>query len=549
MKRISLPIGSSGFQDIRKSGNYYVDKTKIISEIIRDNARGIIFTRPRRFGKTTVQSMLASFFDIREDSEELFRGLNVHDDKEAVDNWMNKYPVIYLSFKDTEGASFDNAFAKLCQQIVKTYDSYSFIVSSLSPSENEFFNRILFRTAGKAEYEMALNELSGFLSHYYGENILLIIDEYDVPLMKAEQNGYYSEMLSTIRAIFSSVLKDNPNVKKAILTGCLRISKESLFTGVNNMAVNSLTDSRYADSFGFTESEVMKLLSDAGLSDKAGIIRKWYDGYRIGDESIYAPWDVVRYVDKLQYDRSAPPEDFWADTSGNDVIRRFIEKTNPSISPEYSALISGEQISMKISESLTYRDLYRNEMNIWSLMLSTGYLTLAERYIPYEEAKLRLPNEEIRHLFIEEVDNWFADMAESADRTPLFSAIWNGKDEELSKILTAYLRKTISYYDYSESYYHAFTAGLVASSGYRVMSNRESGNGRPDLIIADADTGKAAIFEFKRSRNADDMEYDAKKALAQIQAMDYRSGLREYDSIICYGVAFFQKTALAISGQ
>lgn len=395
----------------------------------------------------------------------------------------------------------------------------------------------------------ALSVLAKLLRSYYGKQAIVIIDEYDVPLSKAEQNGYYSEMLDVLRTILSSILKDNPNVKKAILTGCLRISKESLFTGVNNMAVNSLTDSRYADSFGFTESEVMKLLSDAGLSDKAGIIRKWYDGYRIGDTSIYAPWDVVRYVDKLQYNRSAPPEDFWADTSGNDVIRRFIEKTNASISPEYSALINGNQISMKISESLTYRDLYRNETNIWSLMLSTGYLTLAERYIPYEEAKLRLPNEEIRHLFIEEVDNWFADMAERADRSPLFSAIWNGNDKELSKILTAYLRKTISYYDYSESYYHAFTAGLVASSGYRVVSNRESGNGRPDLIIADADTGKAAIFEFKRSRKADDMERDAQKALEQIQAMDYRSGLREYDSIICYGVAFFQKTALASSRQ
>ena len=545
-----MPIGSSGFQDIRKSGNYYVDKTKVISEIIRDDARVILFTRPRRFGKTTVQSMLASFFDIREDSEELFRGLDVYDDKEAVDNWMNKYPVIYLSLKDVEGIQIDKALNLFSGLILNLFEGYRFILDhDMVEGDKELFRHALVNRLSIDELCRALSVLAKLLKSYYGKEAIVIIDEYDVPLSKAEQNGYYSEMLDILRTILSSVLKDNPNVKKAILTGCLRISKESLFTGVNNMAVNSLTDNRYADSFGFTESEVMKLLSDAGLSDKAGIIRKWYDGYRIGDESIYAPWDVVRYVDKLQYDRSAPPEDFWADTSGNDVIRRFIEKTNASISPEYSALISGEQISMKISESLTYRDLYRNETNIWSLMLSTGYLTLAERYIPYEEAKLRLPNEEIRHLFIEEVDNWFADMAESADRTPLFSAIWNGKDEELSKILTAYLRKTISYYDYSESYYHAFTAGLVASSGYRVISNRESGNGRPDLIIADADTGKAAIFEFKRSKKADDMEYDAKKALGQIQAMDYRSGLREYDSIICYGVAFFQKTALAISGQ
>ncbi len=547
MEKVSLPIGSSGFRDIRESGNYYIDKTGIISEIIRDDARVILFTRPLRFGKTTVQTMLSSFFDIREDYRKLFEGLSVMEDDEAVSRWMNRYPVIYLSLKDVEGIRIGKALSLLSGLFLNIFEEYRFILEeNIAEGDKIIFEHALSSKLSSSEICMALSVLVKVLKTYYGREAIIIVDECDVPLSSAERNGYYNEMLDMIRTIFSSVLKDNPNVRKAILTGCLRISKESLFTGVNNMAVYSLTDKRYARYFGFTDSEVMKLLDDAGLSDKAGTIREWYDGYRIGDESIFASWDVIRYVDRLQYDRTAPPEDFWADTSGNDVIRRFIEKTNASISPEYSALINGEAISMRISESLTYGDLYKNEMNIWSLLLSTGYLTLAEGYVPYEETKLRLPNEEIRHLFIEEVDSWFHDMAKKADRTPLFDAIWEGDTSGLSRIITSYLRRTISYYDYSESYYHAFVAGLVASSGYKVMSNRESGSGRPDLIIADADAGRAAVFEFKRSRSAVNMEKDAEAALGQIRAMDYRSGLLEYDSIICYGVSFFQKTALAL---
>lgn len=546
MSGIRLPIGTADFRSIRESGRYYVDKTSLISSIIRDNGSSILFTRPRRFGKTTALTMLRSFFDIRENSRSIFSGLGIMDDDEAIDGWMNRYPVIYLTLKEIDGLDFQSAMSMLQGVIFDLYDSYRFLAEDdLGQGDREFVERMLSASFSAPDARRSLSVLAKLLRSHYGTKTIILIDEYDVPLAKAEANGYYPEMLEVIRTMFSSVLKDDPDVEKAVLTGCLRISKESLFTGLNNLSVYSLTNPKYADSFGFTDEEMVQLLSDTGFSDKLGSIRSWYDGYRIGNCSIFAPWDVLRYIDILQADRESNPENFWANTSGNDIIRRFLELRSASISDDYSALINGESISKRITENLTYDSMYEDEENIWSVLFETGYLTLAGRWDENRETQLRLPNEEIRQLFISVVDKWFSDEMRRSDRSSLYEAIWNGDEAGLSSILSDYLEMSISYYDYSESFYHAFVAGLLASSPYRVLSNRESGIGRPDLLLVDSKNRRAAVLEFKIAGSDEDMKAAAEEALSQIEAKEYGSDLPRY-SIVSFGIAFFRKSALAL---
>ena len=544
-KGIRLPIGETDFRAIRNGGYYYVDKTGSISSLIRDGGKSILFTRPRRFGKTTFQSMLSAFFDIREDSRDIFSGLEIMNDKEAVDNWMNKFPVIFLTFKDIDGLTFDSAFSKLREKIKELFQTYGLLAESCPEGDEEAFRELLTGSASADGISQSFYLLAKLLYGYYGKKTIFILDEYDVPLDKAERNGYYREMLDVMRSMLLSVLKDCPYTEKGILTGCLRISKESLFTGLNNLAVYSVTGKKYTDAFGFTEKEVSRLLADAELESKADVIREWYDGYSIGSEHIYTPWDVISYLNNLQADRNAKPENYWANSSGNDVIRRLIDMTDAGVSDEYSALINGDTIKKRIIETLTYSNLYSSEENIWSLFLMTGYLTLAGEYDPNGETELRLPNEEIRQLFISVVDKWFSDEMRRSDRSSLYEAIWNGDEAELSSILSDYLEMSISYYDYSESFYHAFVAGLLASSPYRVLSNRESGIGRPDLLLVDSKSRRAAVLEFKIAGSDEDMKAAAEEALSQIEAKEYGSDLPRY-SIVSFGIAFFRKSALAL---
>ena len=347
-----------------------------------------------------------------------------------------------------------------------------------------------------------------------------------------------------MRSMLLSVLKDCPYTEKGILTGCLRISKESLFTGLNNLAVYSVTGKKYTDAFGFTEKEVSRLLADAELESKADVIREWYDGYSIGSEHIYTPWDVISYLNNLQADRNAKPENYWANSSGNDVIRRLIDMTDAGVSDEYSALINGDTIKKRIIETLTYSNLYSSEENIWSLFLMTGYLTLAGEYDPNGETELRLPNEEIRNLFASSVDEWFSDTVRESDRKALFRAIWEEDASSLSKEISSYLRQTISTYDFHENFYHAFLAGLLSGAGYTVRSNRESGEGRPDIILLDRKAGIAAVFELKRAESLESMEASADEALCQLKDKEYGNDLVDYDRIIGFGVSFYRKRAL-----
>ena len=544
MDRLMLPIGQTDFRTIRTSGSYYIDKTGYISQIIRDGAASILFTRPRRFGKTTFQSMLRAFFDIREDSRDIFSGLAVMNDKEAAESWMNKCPVVFLTFKNIDGLSFDSAFSKLRWDVMELFQTYSFLDDGGLGGDESAFRSILSGKASIDEISQSFYILAKLLYSHYGRKVIFIIDEYDVPLDKAEKNGYYREMLDVIRAMLLSVLKDCPYTEKGILTGCLRISRESLFTGLNNLTVYSVTGDEYQSAFGFTDEEVMRLLHDAGLEDKADIIRKWYDGYSIGGISIYTPWDVISYVRRLQANRDAEPENYWVNSSGNDVIKRLIEITDAEVGDDYTALINGNVIRKRVIETLTYSNLYSAPENIWSLFLMTGYLTLSGKYYPNDENELRLPNEEIRRLFASSVDEWFSERIRKDSRKELFDALWAGDAAKLSETISQYLFDTISYYDYREDYYHAFLAGLLSGAGYIVKSNRETGTGRADIMVLDKRNRRAAVFELKRSGTIEGMKASAEEAVCQLEGREYGSDLEDYDRIIGFGISFFRKRAL-----
>ena len=544
MAKLTLPVGRTDFIRIRNSGNYYIDKTMHISQIVRDGSDSILFTRPRRFGKTTFQSMLKAFFDIREDNRDLFTGLAIMDDEEAVEGWMNKWPVIHLTFKDIDGPSFSSAMGWMNTQIRDLYKSYSFLDDGKLGGDGAMFRRILDKNASTDDICHSLRLLVELLYDHYGKKVIILLDEYDVPLAKAEGNGYYPEMLSVVRSMLLSVLKDCPYTHKGILTGCLRVSKESLFTGLNNLAVYSVTGDDYAEAFGFSEEEVTRLLHDAGLDDKADVVKQWYDGYSIGGVSLYSPWDVVSYVKKLQTNRNAKPENYWANSSSNEEIRQLIDMTSATEGDEYSTLINGGIIRKRIIETMTYSNLYSDEENIWSLLLMTGYLTLAGDYDAHDENALRLPNEEVRSLFASCVDEWFRKKVRTSDRKALFEALWAGDAEALSQIISRCLRETISYYDYKEDYYHAFLAGLLSGAPYTVKSNRETGNGRADILVIDKASNTLVILEVKRAQSRDDLEKLATQALAQLKDREYGSDLEDYSKVVGYGVAFYRKEAL-----
>ena len=542
MARLTLPVGRTDFIRIRNSGNYYIDKTMHISQIVRDGSDSILFTRPRRFGKTTFQSMLKSFFDIREDNRDIFTGLAIMDDKEAVEEWMNKWPVIHLTFKDIDGPGFSSAMGWMNTQILELFQSYSFLDDGKLGGDEDMFRNILANKASVDDICQSLRLLVELLHDHYGKKVIILLDEYDVPLANAHENGYYPQMFDIIHHMLGLVLKDCPYTEKGILTGCLGLSGAE-FTGLNNLVVHSVTSGRYSYIFGFTEAEVARLLKDTGLDDKADVVKQWYDGYSIGGVSLYSPWDVVCHVSNLQSSRDAKPRNYWTDTSGNDAVRLLLDLNDPTVEYEYSKLINGGVIRKRIVETMTYSNLYSDEENIWSLLLMTGYLTLAGDYDANDENALRLPNEEVRSLFARCVDEWFRDRVRTSDRKALFEALWAGDAEALSQIISQYLFETISYYDYKEDYYHAFLAGLL-SGQYPMKSNRETGSGRADILVIDKASNTLAILEVKRAHSRDEMDKMADLALAQLKDREYGSDLEDYSKVVGYGVAFFRKEAL-----
>ena len=519
MKDMSVPIGNSDFRAIREERYYYIDKTGLIEELLRtEGTKVTLITRPRRFGKSLGMSMLAHFFDIREDSRALFEGLKVSENKELCEKWQNQYPVLFLSFKDIDGLDFDGAKDMLRSRIFELCMEHSYLEKSekVSRYARTFFSQTSDIVNGKmtdAQLKTSISLIMQMMQAHYGKQVILLIDEYDVPVAKANINGYYERMIDLIRGILSTVLKDNTALKLAVLTGCLKITKESIFTGTNNFITDTISDRRYNEYFGFTQKEVEKLLRDAEMENKLKLVQQWYDGYHFGDLDIYCPWDVLNYVKKVLEQGVEKPENFWEHTSDNAVIEQFLEKTDFDVTEKFETLLSGNYIKETISENLTYNFLTSSEENRWSLLYMTGYLTKVkpedmETGDELEEGQtaLRIPNAEVTDIFRKSVVEWFHKKVVGSDRRELFSALWNGDAERLTEILSDLLFDTISYHDYAESFYHAFVTGLVASAGYIVESNYENGLGRLDIVIKDRRNRRAAVIEAKIAANENEME-------------------------------------------
>lgn len=553
MINLKIPVGISDFEKIRKNQYYFVDKSGLIEELLNTESNEVtLITRPRRFGKTLGMSMLASFFDIRRDSSELFRGLKISQKEELCQKWMNQYPVLFVTFKDVDGLDFQSAKEMLRIQIADRCNEYLYLLSSEKVNENDkaIFRQLADVVKGDVSDVMLKTGIAlimRMLQDYYEKPVILLLDEYDVPLAKASAHGYYTEMLEVMRAMISTALKDNPSLRFAVVTGCLRISRESIFTGTNNFVSDTIFDTRLNEYFGFLQDEVEQLLTAIGVKDKAGIVKEWYDGYHFGSYDVYCPWDVLNYGNRLQTTGSDVPVSFWKNTSDNAIIRSFVEIQSDIITDKLETLMSGGFIRQKIVEDLTYDYLHSSEENLWSVLYLTGYLTIdrKESRVLDGEYALIIPNAEIQEIFETTIQKWFQDYAASCDRRKLFTAVWNGDTEQMSVEMNRLLRQTISYYDYREDFYHAFLAGIFAGAGYMVESNKEYGEGRSDIVVKDLRDGRAAVFEVKYAKRLTDLEQECEKAVMQIDDRMYAKTLEDrYDQVSCFGIAFYKKRCL-----
>ena len=551
MNKRNIPVGVSDFSEIRQNDYYYVDKSELIRELLKTSiAKVTHITRPRRFGKTLAMSMLANFFDIRQKNESLFQGLAVSYDSSLCKEWMNQWPVVFLSLKNIDGLTFSTAYQQLAYEIGLLFEKHKYLLTDekIGPAEKELFERLKNRSASEVEVSRSLQFLLQLMTQHYGKSAILLLDEYDVPLAKASSNGYYKEMLEIIRAIMITALKDNPSLCFAVITGCLRISKESIFTGTNNFVSDTITDSHLDEYFGFTQKDVDQLLADTDAQDHADDIKNWYDGYHFGDFDVYCPWDVMNYLRDLQRNPKALPSSYWKNTSDNAIIRSFIDYAGSSITRKLETLLSGGYIIQEINENLTYDYLHSSEENLWSVLYLTGYLTCLKDdtlSLPARSIALVIPNAEIREIFETTIIQWFDDSARSWNRKPLFDAIWAKNCAAATEEMNRLLRKTISYHDYKEDFYHAFLAGIFAGAGYTVESNREHGEGRSDVVVYDSENGRVAVFEIKYAQTSASLPTACEAALTQIATRMYAQEFEDdYDQIYCYGIAFFKKRCL-----
>lgn len=543
-----IPVGTSDFAEIRQEKFYYIDKTALIEELLKTRGtKATLITRPRRFGKTLNMNMLSEFFDIRKDNKHLFEGLYISNNKEICNNWQNQYPVLFLTFKSVDGLSFDSAIEKLKIVISDMCIRHYYLLDSNKVNEvqKECFKRLAHKSSSMGETQNSLIALVQMLESHYGKPVILLIDEYDVPLAKASENGYYKEMLDVIKGIMQ-VIKDNSLLKIAVITGCLRIAKESIFTGMNNFVSDTISDTRLNEYFGFTQKEVTKLLEDTELSTHSEEIKKWYDGYNFGGFYVYCPWDVMNHVSRLLLNPETKPAGYWKNSSGNTIIRSFIDVYSSTVKKKFETLMSGGYIIQGIKEGLTYDYIHSSEENLWSVLYFTGYLTRAKEETAGKNVfALSVPNAEVMEIFEDAVEEWFSETSNQWDKKALFDAVWNMDDKCISVEITKLLRKTISYHDYKEDFYHAFFAGIFAGAGYIVESNKEHGEGRSDIIVQDYTGDRMAVFEVKYSKSQDGLENECLKAIAQIDNKMYAKEFEEdYSQVICYGISFYKKRCM-----
>ncbi len=559
-----IPVGIENFQDMRKFNFYYIDKTNLIEQLLDNWSKVTLFTRPRRFGKTLNMSMLRSFFELGTDKS-LFDGLYISKNKELCEEHMGKYPVIFFSLKSVEGLKFENARYRIIEMIGREAQRYEFLAESDKLSDNEKAQYKALIALDNGKYTMdddilisGIQMLSHLLYKHYGQKTVILIDEYDVPLDKAFENGYYKEMVSLIRGIFGMALKTNDSLQFAVLTGCLRISKESIFTGLNNFEVLSILNTQYDEAFGFTDGEVKQILEDYNLSDHYPDVKEWYDGYHFGNTDIYCPWDVIRYCKNLCADPAALPEDFWSNSSGNAMVRRFIDKADIRTKNEIERLIAGEDIEKDISQELTYDEIDKSIENLWSVLFTTGYLTHkgcteSGRY------RLAIPNKEVRNLFIRKIREWFSDVTRNDGKTleEFCNAFVDRDPGKIEQIFGDYLWNTISIRDTAtakakkENFYHGILLGLLGyKASWLIKSNAESGTGYSDILVEVPDNRTGIVIELKYAEDCD-MDAACSRALEQIEEKDYvdklrQDGMRNY---IKYGIACFKKDCKVVIGE
>ena len=553
MNDLKIPVGVSDFAKIRNYKYYYVDKTGLIEDLLeKETAEVTLITRPRRFGKTMGMSMLDNFFDIRKDSKAIFEGLEISQNTELCSQWMNQWPVLFLSFKEVNGTVFDHAFNLLKFTLAQFCDDHAYLTESEKVTEEQkrIFRRLNDQTASLTDVQGALLVLMKMMRAYYGKPVILLLDEYDVPIAKASANGYYTEMLEVIRGMMSTALKDNDALRFAVVTGCLRIAKESIFTGTNNFVSDTISSSHLNEYFGFTQTDVDQLLKDADCLKHAAAIKNWYDGYHFGDMDVYCPWDVMNYLRDLQRNPKAKPASYWKNTSDNSIIRSFIDYRGAKISQKLETLLSGGYILQKVEEDLTYDYLHSSEENLWSILYLTGYLTRVREEdlpapLPEDASALIIPNAEVREIFETTIQKWFDESAQTWNLTALFDAMWSGNAETLTAEINKLLYKTISYHDYKEDFYHAFLTGILAGSGCAVKSNREHGEGRSDIVIYHPDRPQVILFEAKYAKTLGGLQKSCAEALQQIEDRQYAKEFEDdYDSVLCYGIAFYKKRCL-----
>lgn len=557
MEKLKLPVGIENFEEIRTKGFYYVDKTELIRDLLNSWGKVNLFTRPRRFGKTLNMSMLKYFFEIGTDSA-LFDGLAISREKELCDRHMGKYPVVFLSLKGVDGLNFETAYEEFCKLIRNEAFRLRFLNDSekITDVEKESFRHILNGDYSEKDIRSSLQTMCSLLEKHYGQKVVLLIDEYDVPLDKAFNHGYYREMIDLIRSMFGAALKTNDSIFMAVLTGCLRISKESIFTGLNNFKVLSIMDTRFDEHFGFTDSEVMRLLEDYNLSDHFDVTKSWYDGYRFGDADVYCPWDVVNYVDLLKADPKAKPRAFWINTSGNDLVKRFVDKADKTTQGEIERLINGEAIEKNVRSELTYNEIDDSIDNLWSVLFTTGYLTKDGET---DDGKLRLviPNREVREVFILQIQEWFRKTFVRDDKPmrDFCQAFQTGDAEVIQKHLNLVMTRMISILDtkarddQKENFYHGLLLGLLRSDPtWLIMSNVESGDGFSDILIEPDDPDAGIIIEVKYSPTFAGLDEACKKALEQVKTRRYDEKLRNEgrENLIAYGIAFNRKRCKAV---
>ena len=559
-----IPVGIENFQDMRKFNFYYIDKTNLIEQLLDNWSKVTLFTRPRRFGKTLNMSMLRSFFELGTDKS-LFDGLYISKNKELCEEHMGKYPVIFFSLKSVEGLKFENARYRIIEMIGREAQRYEFLAESDKLSENEKAQYKALIALDNGKYTMdddilisGIQMLSHLLYKHYGQKTVILIDEYDVPLDKAFENGYYKEMVSLIRGIFGMALKTNDSLQFAVLTGCLRISKESIFTGLNNFEVLSILNTQYDEAFGFTDGEVKQILEDYNLSDHYPDVKEWYDGYHFGNTDIYCPWDVIRYCKNLCADPAALPEDFWSNSSGNAMVRRFIDKADIRTKNEIERLIAGEDIEKDISQELTYDEIDKSIENLWSVLFTTGYLTHkgcteSGRY------RLAIPNKEVRNLFIRKIREWFSDVTRNDGKTleEFCNAFVDKDPRKIEQIFGDYLWNTISIRDTAttkakkENFYHGILLGLLGyKASWLIKSNAESGTGYSDILVEVPDNRTGIVIELKYAEDGD-MDAACSRALEQIEEKEYVDKLRQdgMRNFIKYGIACFKKDCKVVIGE